>query len=67
MDDLFAALARFLRERNTQLTVAAPRPVPEGVAVHCRYCGRRILDGEGLFDMAQLRADRACVEHYIPF
>lgn len=76
MDDLFAAIAAYLRERNSRLT-AERAPVERvwsgslraytGQAVYCRICGRPITSGEGLFDVEKLRADRACVDHYIPF
>ena len=79
MDEIFAAIAAYLRERNPRLTVErAPvervwrdslrpwRP-SAGPMVYCRCCGRAILSGEGLFDLEKLREDRACAEHYIPF
>jgi hypothetical protein len=38
-----------------------------GPLVYCRYCGRAILSGDGLFELEPLQVDRACVDHYVPF
>lgn len=76
MDELFAAIAAYLRERNSRLT-ADRAPVERvwtgtlrtygGMQVYCRHCGRPITSGEGLFEVEKLREDRSCAEHYIPF
>ena len=34
---------------------------------HCRYCGKPITEGDDAFDVEQMRAARACVDHYAPF
>lgn len=33
----------------------------------CRICGRPISDSAGLYDLAQLRAERVCAEHSVAF
>ena len=34
---------------------------------HCRYCGKAITAGDDAFDVEQMRAARACVNHFAPF
>ena len=34
---------------------------------HCRYCGKPIIEGDDAFDVEQMRAARACVNHFAPF
>jgi len=43
-----------------------PRWLRAGVP-HCRYCGKAITVGDDAFDVEQLRAARACVDHFAPF
>lgn len=77
MDDLLVTIADYLRYHNARL-----RPARSAVAeiawrravlrqggrqVYCRWCGKAITSGEGLFDLEKLREDRVCAEHYIPF
>lgn len=80
MDDLFAAIAAHLRRHNRRLLTPCPPPVPlagkEAIIagiwgdarpqVYCRYCGRPIWSGEGLFEVDKLWEDRSCVDHYVP-
>ena len=76
MDDLFAAITAFLREHNSRVPVDRA-PIERvwtgalrrygGLPVYCRYCGRPILGGDGLFELEELREDRACAEHHVPF
>ncbi len=33
----------------------------------CRYCGKPITESDDAFDVEQMRAARACVDHYAPF
>jgi hypothetical protein len=74
VDDLFAAIAAYLRYHNSlvreQQREQARRKALRGYRTHlvyCRHCGRPITSGEGLFAVEQLREDRACVDHYMPF
>lgn len=34
---------------------------------YCRYCGKPITEGDDAFDVEQMRAARACVDHFAPF
>lgn len=74
MDELHAAIAAHLRRTNRRLERAPIGHVWEealrslaGRQVYCRWCGKPITGGEGLFALEKLREDRSCVDHYIPF
>jgi hypothetical protein len=69
VEELHAAIAAYLdrqrlRERESRILAiwrercAVPR---------CRYCGKPITEGDEAFDVEQMRAARACVDHYAPF
>ena len=74
MDDLFAVIAAHLRRHNRRPGRAPIERVWTGTLrrhggppVYCRHCGRPILSGDGLFELEELREDRSCADHYIPF
>jgi len=75
MDDLHAAIAAYLRGQRRATEVRRPVAEAEREATIlglwrdrcdvpcCRFCGRAIVDGDGLIPVAQLWAARVCVEH----
>jgi len=75
MEQLHAAIAAYLRGQRRTIEVRRPRAEAEREATIlglwrdrwdvpcCRFCGRVIVDGDGLIPVAQLRAARVCVEH----
>jgi len=75
MDELHAAIAAYLRGQRRTTEVRRPRAETEREATilaiwrdrcdmpRCRFCGRAIVDGDGLIPVTQLRAARVCVEH----
>jgi len=74
VDELHAAIAAHLRAQRRQLAATGERDERilalwrERCAVpHCRYCGKPITVGDDAFDVEQLRAARACVDHFAPF
>ncbi len=74
MDELHAAIAAHLRAQRRQLAETGAREAAilgiwrDRVGVPCcRYCGKPITAGDDAFDVEQMRAARACVDHYAPF
>ncbi len=74
MDELHAAIAAHLRAQRRPRTATGTREEAilalwrERAGVpHCRYCGAPITVGDDAFDVAQLRAARACAACYAPF
>ena len=74
MDDLHAAIVAHLRAQRRQLAETGAREAAilaswyERAGVpHCRYCGKPITAGDDAFDVEQMRAARACVNHFAPF
>ena len=74
MDELHAAIAAHLRAQRRQLAETDEREAAilgiwrERCAVpRCRYCGKAITEGDDAFDVEQMRAARACVNHFAPF
>jgi len=73
-EDLHAAIAAHLRAQRPHLAETGERDERilalwyerRGVP-HCRYCGKPIIAGDDAFDVEQMRAARACVDHYAPF
>jgi hypothetical protein len=55
VDDLFAAIAAFLRERNSRLVGATPAR-----RYACRLCGQEYNDGAGLYHLAELVEAGTC-------
>jgi len=74
MDELYAAIAPHLRAQRRQPAetgecderILAIWYERSGVA-HCRYCGKPLTEGDDAFDVTQMRAARACVNHFAPF
>ncbi len=74
MEELHAAIVAHLRAQRRQLAETGERESAilgiwrERCAVpRCRYCGKPITAGDDAFDVEQMRAARACVDHYAPF
>jgi len=74
MEELHAAIADHLRAQRPQLAETGEREAAildlwrERCAVpRCRYCGKPITAGDDAFDVEQMRAARACVNHFAPF
>jgi len=67
VDDLHAAIAAYLRRHNPHLLTPSPPPVSLLDVPRCRYCGKPIAQGNDAFDVEQMRAARACVDHFAPF
>ncbi len=74
MDALHASIATHLRAQRRQFAETGERESAilaiwrERARVpHCRYCGKAITAGDDAFDVEQMRAARACVDHYAPF
>jgi hypothetical protein len=74
VDELHASIAAYLRAQRRQPAETGERESAilgiwrERCAVPCcRYCGKPITAGDDAFDVEQMRAARACVDHYAPF
>jgi len=72
MDALHAAIAAYLRGQcpsaATERESAMMAIWRERAGVpHCRYCGKPITEGDDAFDVEQMRAAWACVNHFAPF
>ncbi len=74
MDELHAAIAAHLRAQRRQPAATGEREAAilniwyeRAGVLHCRYCGKPITAGDDAFDVEQMRAARACVDHYAPF
>ena len=70
MDELHAVIVEYLRQqrRSTASEAGILGIWRARCAVpHCRYCGKAITQGDDAFDVEQMRAARACVDHYAPF
>ncbi len=74
MEELHAAIAAHLRAQRRHLTETGERESAilalwyERAGVpRCRYCGKAIIEGDDACDVEQMRAARACVDHYAPF
>ena len=61
-DELHAEIVAHLRDARILAIWRERCDVPR-----CRYCGAPVDDDGGLFDLADLRARRACHLHYAPF
>lgn len=71
-DQLFAAIADYLRRHRRPPGRAGEEAIlriwqERHGAPRCRVCGAPVDDDGGLFDLADLRARRACHLHYAPF
>jgi len=74
VDELHASIATYLRAQRRQLVETGDRESAilalwyerSGVP-YCRYCGKPITEGDDALDVEQMRAARACVDHYAPF
>jgi len=70
VDELHAVIAEYLRQqRRLAVSEAALLAIwYERCGVpYCRYCGKAITEGDDAFDVEQMRAARACVDHFAPF
>ncbi len=67
MHELHVATTAHLRRHNPRYLTPSPPPVPLLDVPHCRYCGKAITAGDDAFDVEQMRAARACVNHFAPF
>lgn len=74
MAELHAALAAHLRAQRRQFAETGERDerilalwYERAGVPHCRYCGKAITAGDDAFDVEQLRAARAGVDHFAPF
>ncbi len=77
MDELHASIATYLRAQRRQLVETGDRDEREAAILgiwrercavpRCRYCGKPITAGDDAFDVEQMRAARACVNHFAPF
>lgn len=73
MDELHAAIAAHLRLHRQ--FVPDPARDERILAIwheragvpRCRYCGKAITAGDDAFDVEQMRAARACIDHFAPF
>ena len=66
-NDLHAAIAAYLRKHNPRVITPCPPPVPLLDVPRCRYCGKPITTGDDAFNVEQMRAARACVDHFASF
>ncbi len=74
MEELHATIAAHLRAQRRQFAETGEREAAildiwreRAGMPHCRYCGKPITAGDDAFDVEQMRAARACVDHYAPF
>ncbi len=74
MDELHAAIAAYLHRAARVQSLKRRHEAAimaiwyERAAVpHCRYCGKPIIEGDDAFDVEQMRAARACVNHLAAF